>query len=1047
MGLPAWPPELRRSFDAILFDWDGTAVPGRSVPALDQAEAIGRLLDRGVLMAVVAGTHSGHIEQQLLENLDRTRLGNLNLLMNRGSEVYGFDDEGRMIRQYRREASARELKGLDQSIDRLRGLVEREFGISTAIISDRLNRRKLDLIPDPQWGDPPKARISELLQAVEQRLGRRERAIPWIMGRALELALEAGIREPRITTDVKHIEIGLTDKSDSARWFVDHVVKPRTLDPSAIVILGDEFGAPPGLAGSDALMRIPELADSVAVSVGVEPAGVPGGVRHHPGGPSAFLDFLDLQLANRDWGLSRDPNWCVEQEAFDPGREREMETLFSVGNGLLGVRGALEVGLPGAQADVFIAGIYDGKASLLPYSELEFLAPERDESPHAEIVSFPFPLRLEIRLDGQSIALREDQEQEVGRTLDLGSGILSVRQRFRHRDRWVDLRSLRVASLENPHALLHEVEFRVAGNPGNLEFEVGTDFSDFHLRHPHLLLVHPADEPPWSPRGNQGFSEIVLMETRRSRFLAGVAVHTEIDGRECTGRGWSMPVKDGQVVRMRRTLRWLNSRDPVFDGKNPSAEEFLEMLVRQAPAAPFEQFHSMIGSHRRSWRRFWSVADIPFSGNAGLSESQRFNAYHLRSAAPQCSYTSIPARTLTGRGYEGHIFWDAEVFMLPFFALQSPQFARRILEYRYLTLDGARRRAAAMGCRGACFAWESTVDGDDVTPAKILLRSSGTEIPIYTGSQQIHVTADVAYGIWMYWYCTSDLGFMLEQGVEMLFETARFWSSRTTLEDGRYHIDGVVGPDEYHHGVRDNAYTNWMARFNLEKALWARDWLLEVDPKRSQEITARLQLFEEEFLHWSMVARQLHVPSPDKNGLIEQFEGFFALEEFPLQHHDRLKAPVRRLLDWKRVNRSRICKQADVLMLPFLFPERFSLEVIRANYHYYEPITDHGSSLSPPVHAAVAAMAGLSEHALRYYSQSVELDLFNLMRNTSLGVHAACMAGSWRALVFGILGIRLGEEGPEAPPVRPPSLPPEWGRVSCSFLFRGREKKIEVPAA
>jgi trehalose/maltose hydrolase-like predicted phosphorylase len=441
------------------------------------------------------------------------------------------------------------------------------------------------------------------------------------------------------------------------------------------------------------------------------------------------------------------------------------------------------------------------------------------------------------------------------------------------------------------------------------------------------------------------------------------------------------------------------------------------------------------------------VADIPFSGSPGLTESQRFNAYHLRSAAPQEPYTSIPARTLTGRGYEGHIFWDAEVFMLPFFALQAPEFARRMLEYRYLTLDGARRRAVSMGFRGASFAWESTVNGEDVTPSRILLRSSGTEIPIYTGSQQIHVTADVAYGIWMYWYCTQDVEFMLDQGVEMLLETARFWSSRASLQDGRYHIDGVVGPDEYHHGVRDNAYTNWMARFNLEKALWARDWLLEVDPTRLRALTARLQLFDAEFVQWSTVVRYLHVPGPNKDGLIEQFDGFFSLDEFPLPHHDRLKAPVRRLLDWKRVNRSRLCKQADVLMLPFLFPSSFSPEMIRTNYNYYEPITDHGSSLSPPVHAAVAAMAGMPEHALRYYSQSVELDLFNLMRNTSLGVHAACMAGSWQALVFGLMGIRLGENGPEAPSCRPAALPPDWGTVRCTLRFRGEERQFEVPAA
>jgi trehalose/maltose hydrolase-like predicted phosphorylase len=1046
MDFRVWPPDLRRSFDAILFDWDGTAVANRLEQAGALGEAMGRLLERGVPMAVVAGTHSGHIEQQLVRHLDRARIRDLYLLVNRGSEAYGFDSEGQLILLHAHQATAEENRALDQAIEALRTEVENRFRISTTVVLDRLNRRKLDLIPLPEWADPPKARISELLDAVQARLG-DPGALSWIVGRALELARKAGLSDPKVTTDVKHIEIGLTDKSDSSRWFLDNVARVRRIDPRSIAILGDEFGAPAGLVGSDSLMRIRELADSPCISVGVEPAGVPEGVLQVGGGPQAFLDFLDLQLANRDWGISLDSTWCVEQQAFDPGREREMETLFSVGNGLIGVRGALDVGLPGSEANVFIAGIYDAKSALLPYSELEFLTPERDESPYTEIVSFPFPFRLEIRVDGQGVALREEQEQEVSRTLDVGSGILSIRQQFRHRERWVGVRSLRIASLEDPHLLLHEVEFRVSGERAHLEFEIGTDFNEFHLRHPHLLLIHPAGEPPWSTRGNQGFSEIVLMETRHSRFLAGMAVRAEIDGRECTGRGWSTPVREGQIIRVRRVLTWITSRDPVFAGRQPEPRELVDRLVERSRDSLFPEFHARIGAHRRVWNQFWKTSDIPFSKNPGLTESQRFNAYHLRIAAPQRPFSSIPARTLTGRGYEGHIFWDAEVFMLPFFALQAPEFARRMLEYRHATLAGARKRAVKMGCRGACYAWESTVDGQDVTPEKILLRSSGTEIPIYTGSQQIHVTADVAYGVWTYWHCSEDVKFMLEQGVEILFETARFWSSRCTLYGGRYHIDDVVGPDEYHHGVRDNAYTNWMARFNLEKALWARDWLMETDPARLRELSVRLGLFDEELLHWAMVARELHVPVPNADGLIEQFEGFFGLEELPILNRDRLKAPVGRLLDWKRVNRSKICKQADVLMLPFLFPDDFSPEVIRANYHYYEPITDHGSSLSPPVHAAIAAMAGARAQAISYYSQSVELDLFNLMQNTSLGVHAACMAGSWQALVFGLMGVRLGDGGPVLSNPRSSVIPEEWGKVRCSLWFRGKEKKLEVGVA
>ncbi|NDD91364.1 glycoside hydrolase family 65 protein [bacterium] len=330
---------------------------------------------------------------------------------------------------------------------------------------------------------------------------------------------------------------------------------------------------------------------------------------------------------------------------------------------------------------------------------------------------------------------------------------------------------------------------------------------------------------------------------------------------------------------------------------------------------------------------------------------------------------------------------------------------------------------------------------------KILLKSHAVEIPIFTGEQQVHVTADIAYGVWNYWYCTGDVDFMKNCGVEILFETARFWSSRCTKESGRYHIDHVVGPDEYHHGVRDNAYTNWMARFNLKKAIWARDWLAECDPLRLAEVCLRLGFKQEDFREWSEVASRIYLPQPGADGVIEQFDGFFNLNAVTLDKSDRLKSPLKRLLDWKQVNSSKICKQADVLMLPFLFPDHFSDEVVRANYHYYEPITDHGSSLSPPVHALIAARIGAIEDAAAYYEQSVELDLFNLMQNTSLGVHAACMGGSWQALVFGLMGVRLGDSGPRLDSHGARSIPKKWGALRCRILFRGKEHELEVSAA
>jgi trehalose/maltose hydrolase-like predicted phosphorylase len=405
---------------------------------------------------------------------------------------------------------------------------------------------------------------------------------------------------------------------------------------------------------------------------------------------------------------------------------------------------------------------------------------------------------------------------------------------------------------------------------------------------------------------------------------------------------------------------------------------------------------------------------------------------------------SIGARALTGRAYEGHVFWDVEIFKLPFYLHTCPEVARSLLLYRLHTLDGARRRAGELGYRGACFAWESTVTGDDVTPTTIRLKTTGKEIPIFTGPQQIHVTADVAHAVWRYWDATRDRDFLRDAGVEILAETARFWASRCSRDAQGLHIRGVVGPDEYHHSVNDNAYTNWMARFNLEKAVEAVAWLRREFPQAWDALAERLALVDNEPREWAAVARDLYCPGPNAQGVVEQFEGFFDLEDFPLPPEERFKAPISRLFDWDRINRLKLIKQADVLMLLHLFPDAFPHEVATANYRYYEPITDHGSSLSPGIHAAVAARLGLHEEAERYWRESLWLDLSNVMANSALGVHPACMGATWQALVFGFLGVRFTEAGPVAAPEASAHLPAKWRAVSLALSWRGRVHRVQV---
>ncbi|WP_246860765.1 beta-phosphoglucomutase family hydrolase [Noviherbaspirillum sp. UKPF54] len=688
-------------------------------------------------------------------------------------------------------------------------------------------------------------------------------------------------------------------------------------------------------------------------------------------------------------------SWRIEQEGFDRARERQMESIFAVGNGYLGVRGALDCPLHDSQGDMFIAGVYDSKRADLPYSEIEFLAPERGTDPHAELVPLPFPFRLTVSVAGTSLDFAGPYGRQLRRVLDLRRAELHSEALYETPGgRRTMVRTRRCASLADPHLLLQEAAITPENHWGEIELGASLHEPQSAERHPHLELVELAE---------MDGLEVACYTTRAS----GIRI-----------------VMASRIMHEQNILRRLISVFTSRDVPDPRAAALAHVQAQEGIG-----FEQLLAAHAERWASFWSGADIRVPGHPAVEQALRFGGYHLKLPAGDDARVSIGARTLTGRAYEGHVFWDTEIFMLPFFLHVEPVRARNLLLYRHHTLDGARRRARQLGYRGACFAWESTVTGDDVTPTKIVLKSTGKEIPVFTGSQQVHVTADIAYAVWRYWEATRDQDFLFGPGADILFETARFWASRVTRGDKHVHIRAVVGPDEYHHDVNDNAYTNWMARFNLERAVW---------------LAQQCASHADEAQEWAALAQSLYIPAPDEHGVIEQFEGFFALDDYPLSREERFKAPVSRLFDWQQVNRLKLLKQADVLMLPLLFPDAFSDDVVAANYRYYEPLTDHGSSLSPSVHAAIAARIGLREDAERYWRQSLWLDLSDAMNNSMLGVHPAAMGGAWQALVFGFLGIGFDETQPRADARAAQRLPAGWNSVALTLAYRGRTHTVRV---
>ncbi len=737
------------------------------------------------------------------------------------------------------------------------------------------------------------------------------------------------------------------------------------------------------------------------------------------------VDDLDARVRAKRETIAA---WQIEQEGVDPAREDEMESLFATGNGYLGVRAALDTPLPGSQGDLFIAGVYDRKLPSRPYSEVELIHVGEPDDPYAELVSAPFPFRVRIAVNGRPLEATGPHCRAHCRTLELRRGVLRARAVYETDDGCRTIvQTCRAASLADRHLLLQEVTICLDNHSGVVELDASLADPDLAANHPHLVALDPGPAA--------GGIEVHRFATRASNIEIALAARTTLLGSGRDAVQWRVAATIDEPLRFRRWVVIRTSRD----GPDPCAA-----AVARVRELAWDDFDRALAEHAARWGAVWARADVRIAGSPATEQALRFNVYHLASAADLDPRVSVGARALTGRAYGGHVFWDVEMFTFPFYLHTAPDVARCLLLYRHATLDGARRRARAMGCRGACYAWESTVTGDDVTPRAIRLATTGKEIPVFTGTQQLHVTAAVAHAVWRYWEATGDDAFLRDAGVEILVETARFWATRATRGPRHWHLRGVVGPDEYHHSVDDNAYTNWMARWNLETAVRACAWLAREHPAAWGALAERLALAPAEPGEWTEVARGLYVPAPRADGVLEQFAGFFDLERYALAREERLRPPVHRLFDWDRINRLQLVKQADVVMLLHVFPDAFPREVALASYRYYEAITDHGSSLSPGIHAAVAARLGLREDAERYWRESLWLDLSDTMHNSALGVHAACMGATWQALVFGFLGVRFTEAGPVPDPDAGARLPAQWDAAALTLVSRGRPHRIEV---
>ncbi len=436
--------------------------------------------------------------------------------------------------------------------------------------------------------------------------------------------------------------------------------------------------------------------------------------------------------------------------------------------------------------------------------------------------------------------------------------------------------------------------------------------------------------------------------------------------------------------------------------------------------------------------------DVVIEGDTEAQSALRFNIFHLSSCSNIWDQrVSIAAKGMHGEGYKGHVFWDTEIFMLPFFIYTYPEIAKNLLMYRYETLDGARQNARLKGFKGAMYAWESAVRGLETTP-EWGVNYKGENERIWTGDEEIHISGDIFYAVWNYWRATGDNHFMLGYGIEMLLEICVFISSRVELsENGRvYSISSVMGPDEFHPHVKDNFYTNYIFKWCLKKIGFIYETLKSAGNGELEDVMKKIGISESEIYGWNELSSGISINRSCDGKIIEQFENYFELDDPEISGINVKGLPEwPENLDLGKIHETRLIKQPDVLMLMYLLPEEFSREELKDNFDYYERRTMHKSSLSPCIHSILGIAVGKYEHAYDYFMKTILTDIEDNQGNTGHGLHAASAGGGWLSIAGGFGRFFVDNDGELN---FSPWIPEKWRGIRYCIKWRNSKIKVKI---
>lgn len=730
--------------------------------------------------------------------------------------------------------------------------------------------------------------------------------------------------------------------------------------------------------------------------------------------------------------------WSISESQLDNAHQYLHETLFSTGNGYIGLRGCHEEGAgeKGQSWDgSYLNGFYETES--IRYPEGAYGLAQTNQF----MLNVPNLKGIGLVVDGERFHPASSDLSDYRRRLDFQSGVLQRELIWQtHSGKRLKVVSERVVSLNHKH--LFAIRYQVT--PLNFQGQIRlmswmdgqvTNFSadnDPRVAANGVGAVLLPEDEMSQDFGEKSHGIAFSHRTRHSGFLLVSAICNQLQGVDVAnltdltqdgrrGECWDLDVAEGEPVTLTKWGVYVSSRD--YDEASLFGRAFDE-LKQHAEVG----FDAMLSAQRDYLNQFWQGADIGIHGDDNLQQGLRFNLYHLLQSAGRDGKTNIAAKGLTGEGYEGHYFWDTEIYILPFFLYSNPSIARKLLEHRFSCLEMARKRARQMGHQqGALYPWR-TIDGEECSayfPA---------------GTAQYHINADIAYSVRRYLNATGDMGFMADMGAEMIWDMARIWLGLGHFVEGEFHINEVTGPDEYTAMVNNNLYTNAMAQLHLEFAVEQVTQLQQYDATRYGEIAEKIGLTHAEVCSWQEAAEAMYLPYDDAKGLHPQDDSFLNKARWDLASTPEDKFPL--LLHYHPlvIYRHQVCKQADVVLAMLLLSSRFNQADKKRNFDYYEQVTTHDSSLSTCIFSIVAGGIGDHQKAYDYFAETARLDLDNTHKNTHYGVHTAAMGGAWMGIVFGMAGMRDDDGVLRFAPHRPE----QWQGYEFKLIWQGNELKVVV---